>query len=111
VSETVHEQQNKEIRNIELRLERMEAIFAERNRKSDEMATAITRLDTKFDAFIASLPREYVSMREFTTFQESLKTLLAERKDGNKTWQSWVMLLAPTFMSAIMTLYVLFGER
>lgn len=111
MSESLHEQQNKEIRNIELRLERMEAILAERNRKSDDMATAITRLDTKFDAFIASLPKEYVSMREFIAYQESLKTILSERKDGQKSWQGWVMLLAPTFMSAIMTLYVLFGER
>jgi len=108
---TEHTKQMDEIRNIELRLERMEAIFSERNRKSDEMATAITRLDTKFDAFIATLPREYVSMREFLTYQESMKALLSERKDNTKSWQSWVMLLAPTGMSAIMTIYVLFGTR
>lgn len=104
-----HTKHMDEIRNIELRLERMEAIFSERNRKSDEMATAITRLDVKFDAFIASLPKEYVSMREFFAYQENMKSLLAERKDGVKSWQSWVMLLAPTGMSAIMTIYVLFG--
>ena len=100
-----------EIRNIELRLERMETIASERNRKSDDMATAVTRLDTKFDAFIATLPRDYVSMREFAAYQESVKEILAERKDNTKSWQSWVMLLAPTGMSAIMTIYVLFGTR
>ncbi len=111
MSATLHEEQNREIRNIELRLERMEAIATERNRKSDEITIALTRLDAKFDAFIAALPKEYVSMREFFAYQESMKSILAERKDGTKTWQSWVMLLAPTAMSAIMTLYVLFGSR
>jgi hypothetical protein len=111
MTETIHEQQNKEIRNIELRLERMEVIFLERNRKSDDHAAGLTRIETKFDTFIATLPKEYVSVREFSEYKDNLKTLLSERKDGAKSWQSWVMLLVPTFMSAIMTLYVIFGQR
>ena len=103
------EDQIREIRNIEIKLERMEAVFVERNRKSDEMNDAIIRMETKIDALASSLPREYVTNIAFTEFKGNLTSLLTEQKDGVKTWQGWVTMLVPSLISAIIGLYVIFG--
>ena len=109
MTESVHEQQNKEIHKIELRLERIEIQLGERNRKSDEMLDTIKKIDQRMDNIMSTIPREYVTVREFTAYQESIKGLLAARMDGNKSWQSWIMLLVPSFISVIISIYAFTG--
>jgi hypothetical protein len=66
----------------------------------------VENIDKKMDGFISSLPREYMTIREFEAYKASVNALLAERKDGNKSWQSWVMALMPYIMTAILGIYV-----
>ena len=103
--------QIRDIREIELKLERIQTILDERNSNSKEAVELVRGLEKKFDTFIETLPDKYVTAREFGNYKNGMTTLLDERKDGLKSWQSWIMLLAPTLLSAIMTLYVLFGGR
>jgi predicted RNase H-like nuclease (RuvC/YqgF family) len=109
MSEEQHEQQSRDIRNIELRMERAESRSLSRDEKMDSLVRIVENIDKKMDSFISSLPKEYMTIREFEAYKNSVDKLLAERKDGNKSWQSWVMTLMPYIMSAILGLYVIFG--
>ena len=110
MSEELHKQQTEDIRNIELKLERMEGRSLARDEEIKSLVNIVGKIDKKMDELIGVLPREYMTIREFSAYKESINALLAERKDGNKSWQSWVMMLMPYLMSAILGLYVFFSR-
>jgi len=101
----VHERQNEELRKTDNRLYVIETMLEARNKRSDEMYELMKEIRMEF----RNLPKEYVTVREYNAFQENIRVLLAARQDGMKSWQSWVMLLVPTGISAIIGLYVLLG--
>lgn len=102
----VHERQNEELHKTNNRLYVIETMLEARNKRSDEMYDMLKEIRAEF----RNLPKEYVTVREYSAFQENIKILLATRTDGMKSWQSWVMLLVPTGISAIIGLYVLLGR-
>jgi len=103
---SVHERQNEELRKTDNRLYVIETMLEARNKRSDEMYELMKEIRAEF----RNLPKEYVTVREYNAFQENIRVLLAARQDGMKSWQSWVMLLVPTGISAIIGLYVLLGR-
>lgn len=109
MSESLHEQQNREIRNIELKLERIEVQLLERNRKSDDMMAMVTKIENRMEVFTNTIAREYVTVREFAAFQESITRLMEANENGTSKWQDWVKTLLPLIITSILTAYVVFG--
>lgn len=107
MSDPTNEQKN--IQNVELKLERIEASLHVRDVKSDSVNESVKRIEKKMDDFISNTSRDFVTMREFAQHQSAIQILLAARTDGNKSWQGWVQALVPLLVTGLIAVYAILG--
>jgi len=88
------------IRDLDVRLTRIEVLLEERNRKSDEMMLKIVAIDTKLDEKFDRISSEYISRREFDEYKKGITNVQTANGEGIKAWQAIVFALIMLGLSA-----------